>query len=75
MRSRCKKEEMKKNNIVLIGMPGCGKSTLGIVVAKMLCMDFLDVDLVIQKKIGTSLQEYINKYGASTIFLVLIIFS
>ena len=54
---------MKKNNIVLIGMPGCGKSTLGIVVAKMLCMDFLDVDLVIQKKIGTSLQEYIDKYG------------
>lgn len=44
-------------------MPGCGKSTLGIVVAKMLCMDFLDVDLLIQKRIGMSLQEYIDRYG------------
>ncbi len=54
---------MKKNNIILIGMPGCGKSTLGIVAAKMLCMDFADVDLIIQKKIGMSLQEYIDRYG------------
>ena len=52
-----------KNNVVFIGMPGCGKSTLGIVVAKMLCMDFLDVDLLIQKRIGMSLQEYIDRYG------------
>lgn len=51
------------DNIVFIGMPGCGKSTLGIVVAKMLCMDFLDVDLLIQKRIGMSLQEYIDRYG------------
>lgn len=51
------------DNIVLIGMPGCGKSTLGIVLAKMLCMDFVDVDLVIQKKIGTSLQNYIDENG------------
>ncbi len=54
---------MKKDNIVLIGMPGCGKSTLGIVAAKMMCMDFCDVDLLIQKKIGMSLQNYIDKYG------------
>ncbi|MBQ8140095.1 MAG: shikimate kinase [Clostridia bacterium] len=54
---------MKNDNIVLIGMPGCGKSTLGIVAAKMLCMDFLDVDLIIQKNIGTSLQEYIDRFG------------
>ena len=54
---------MKKENIVLIGMPGCGKSTLGIVVAKMLCMDFLDVDLLIQRKIRMSLQAYIDRYG------------
>ena len=52
-----------KDNVVFIGMPGCGKSTLGIVVAKMLCMDFLDVDLLIQKRIGMSLQEYIDRYG------------
>lgn len=54
---------MSRENVVLIGMPGCGKSTLGIVVAKMLCMDFLDVDLLIQKKIGMSLQEYIDRNG------------
>lgn len=54
---------MIKNNIVLIGMPGCGKSTLGVVLAKMLCADFLDLDLVIQKKIGITLQEYIDKNG------------
>ena len=54
---------MKKNNIVLIGMPGCGKSTLGVVLAKMLCRDFLDLDLEIQKKIGMTLQEYIDKNG------------
>ena len=57
---------MKKNNIVLIGMPGCGKSTLGVVLAKMLCADFLDLDLVIQKKIGMTLQEYIDKNGVDS---------
>ena len=59
----CERQFMKKNNIILIGMPGCGKSTLGIVLAKILCMDFCDVDLLIQKKIGMSLQNYINTYG------------
>ena len=54
---------MKKNNIVLIGMPGCGKSTLGVVLAKMLCLDFLDLDLLIQKRLGMTLQEYIDKMG------------
>ncbi len=52
-----------RENIVLIGMPGCGKSTLGIVLAKMLCMDFIDLDLIIQRKISGSLQEYIDLYG------------
>ena len=54
---------MSRGNIVLIGMPGCGKSTLGVVAAKMLCMDFLDVDLLIQKRCGMSLQSYIDTYG------------
>ena len=61
---------MIKNNIVLIGMPGCGKSTLGVVLAKMLCADFLDLDLVIQKRIGMTLQEYIDKNGVES-FLAL----
>ena len=44
-----------QTNIILIGMPGCGKSTLGVLLAKLLCKDFIDVDLLIQKQIGMSL--------------------
>ena len=40
----------EKNNIVLIGMPGAGKSTLGIVLAKIVGYDFIDADLVIQNQ-------------------------
>ena len=54
---------MKKNNVVLIGMPGCGKSTLGVVLAKLLCKDFVDVDLLIQRRVGMGLQEYIDRFG------------
>lgn len=38
------------NNIILIGMPGVGKSTLGVVLAKVLGCQFLDSDLLIQKQ-------------------------
>ena len=50
-------------SIVLIGMPGCGKSTCGVLVAKALCMDFWDTDLILQKNEKMSLQEIINKKG------------
>lgn len=53
-----------KTNIVLIGMPGAGKSTLGVVLAKMLNMQFLDADLVIQGKHGKTLQRLIDEQGA-----------
>ena len=50
-------------NIILIGMPGCGKSTVGVVLAKALGMDFVDSDLVIQKQTGAKLSELIDQHG------------
>jgi shikimate kinase len=52
-----------KSNIVMIGMPGGGKSTVGVVLAKMMGMDFLDCDLAIIKARGMKLQELIDKEG------------
>ena len=51
------------NNIILIGMPGAGKSTIGVVLAKKLGFDFIDSDLVIQNQYKKVLQELINEYG------------
>ena len=47
-------------NIILIGMPGCGKSTIGVVLAKTLRYDFIDGDLLIQERTGKRLQEIID---------------
>ena len=54
---------MKKNNVVLIGMPGAGKSTLGVILAKTLKMPFVDTDLLIQQRENRLLQEIINQEG------------
>ena len=51
------------NNIILIGMPGCGKSTVGVLLAKILGCAFLDSDLLIQQSEGKKLYEIINQYG------------
>ncbi|PKM84817.1 MAG: shikimate kinase [Firmicutes bacterium HGW-Firmicutes-11] len=51
------------NNLVLIGMPGCGKSTVGVILAKTLGMKFIDVDLLIQEREGILLQELIDTKG------------
>ena len=50
-------------NIVLIGMPGVGKSTTGVVLAKNLGMSFIDSDLVIQDQKGKKLHELIEEHG------------
>ena len=56
-------EPVRGKNLVLVGMPGCGKSTVGVVLAKILGWDFVDVDLVIQKQNGKRLQEIIAAEG------------
>ena len=61
LRKRSKVRKM--NNIVLIGMPGCGKSSAGVLLAKTLEKDFVDTDLLIQKCEGMSLQEIIDTRG------------
>ena len=52
-----------KKNIVLIGMPGAGKSTVGVVLAKRLGYRFVDSDLVIQEQTGKLLHELITAHG------------
>ncbi len=59
-----------KNNIILIGMPGCGKSTVGVVLAKKLGFQFVDSDLVIQEQSGKLLYQLIEELGEAG-FLVL----
>lgn len=54
---------MKVKNVVLIGMPGAGKSTIGVVLAKNLGISFVDSDLVIQEQEGKKLHELIEEHG------------
>ena len=54
---------MNKRNVTLIGMPGAGKSTVGVVLAKVLGYRFLDSDLEIQEQTGKLLHELITELG------------
>ena len=52
-----------KQNIVLIGMPTCGKSTLGKMISDKYDYNFIDTDKVIEEKINSKIADYINAYG------------
>lgn len=52
-----------KNNIVLIGMPGVGKSIIGVILAKVIGYKFIDTDILIQEKCGDLLSQIIKDNG------------
>ena len=54
---------LKKTNIILIGMPGSGKSTAGVVLAKSLGKQFIDTDILIQEEQHRTLQEIVDSEG------------
>ncbi len=53
----------RHNNVVLIGMPGSGKSTVGVLLAKRLGLGFIDTDLLIQQEAGRTLQDIVDGDG------------
>ena len=55
--------EPGRDNVVLIGMPGAGKSTLGVVLAQIMHYNFLDADLLIQNQCDRTLQRLIDACG------------
>ncbi len=55
--------QANSGNIILIGMPGSGKSTCGVVAAKLLLKNFFDTDLLIQNREGQRLQQIIDEKG------------
>lgn len=50
-------------NIILIGMPGAGKSTIGVILAKTLGVNFIDTDIVIQNRTGELLHKTLARVG------------
>lgn len=50
-------------SIILIGMPGAGKSTLGVLLAKTLAIPFIDTDILIQEHMGETLQAHLDREG------------
>lgn len=57
------------DSVILIGMPGAGKSTVGVLLAKALGLDFVDTDLIIQRREGRTLQAIIDTDGLDSFIL------
>ncbi|MBP9996714.1 MAG: shikimate kinase [Lachnospiraceae bacterium] len=55
--------EKNKNNIILIGMPGAGKSTIGVLLAKAITYNFIDTDISIQQREKNQLYKIIDEMG------------
>ncbi len=64
-RTSAERRKMKEQNLILIGMPSAGKSTLGVQLAKWRGMSFLDTDILIQEREGRKLSELIADKGRS----------
>lgn len=58
------------NNIILIGMPGAGKSTIGSILAEKLKYNFIDTDILIQEKIGKPLPQIIKEEGIDNVLQI-----
>jgi shikimate kinase len=62
--------ESPVKNIVIIGMPGAGKSTMGVILAKALGRTFIDTDIAIQERTGRLLQDIIDTDGPEAFLAV-----
>jgi shikimate kinase len=60
----------KSSNIILIGMPGAGKSTVGVLLASKISRDFLDTDQLIQETEGRPLQDIVNTEGQAALRII-----
>ena len=63
MKGSRKRFSIRMNTIILIGMPGAGKSTVGVILAKALGLKFIDTDIMIQERAGKLLQEILDEEG------------